>query len=173
MIKLYYIDKDYIDYLKKFDERVPDIEYATNEKFFIKVDIKNSEHKYYAPVSSFRKKQHTNILIYNRKGKATGSIRFAYMIPVPDDKVRLVDIPNKNAKYRDFLNEQIRVITKMMNKVNNYGNFIYNKRMREKDEKLLIHSLNFKGLNILCKKSKEISKQKVKNTIKNRNIAQL
>ncbi len=169
MIKIYYIDKDYINYLKKFEKRVPNTQYATNERFFIEIKIKNSKHKYYAPISSFNQKQYTNLLFKNNKNEVMGSIRFSYMIPAPKECVKLVDLANKEEKYRNYLSKNIRSLTKINKRTQNFGNFIYNERVKGNDEKLKGHSIDFRAMETLCSDyKKEIKNEKIKRVNKNK-----
>ncbi|VYU68152.1 type III toxin-antitoxin system ToxN/AbiQ family toxin [Clostridium butyricum] len=97
-LKFYTVDKKYLDFLqaKEKEERgftkVPNHDYDTNEKFVCGVVFDINNRKYYAPVSSYKKKQDENILIKDKHGDVKSSIRFNYMFPVPDEYL----------KYKDF-----------------------------------------------------------------------
>jgi len=83
MLKFYEVKDDYIQYLKRFDNKVPNVLYDGNNKFVCGIVLQIGEINYYAPVSHFSQKQRTNMLIYNKQGRAISSIRFCFMIPAP------------------------------------------------------------------------------------------
>lgn len=67
--------------------------------------------KYYVAVSSFDKKQEANILIRvpGDKKEIKGSLRFNYMIPVPDECITKLIIKDiRDEKYRLLLNKEYR-----------------------------------------------------------------
>ena len=73
--------------------KVPNIRYADRNKFAFGAVLQVHGINYYVSVSSFDKKQEANILIRipgdNKEVK--GSLRFNYMIPVPNECIeRLV-----------------------------------------------------------------------------------
>ena len=84
MIKFYDIETDYLDYLRNYEPKVPRTEYNSHEKFFCGIVLTiNDTVQYYAPVSSFSKKQRTNFLIYDKDCKTVlSSVRLCFMIPV-------------------------------------------------------------------------------------------
>ena len=70
-LDFYQVDADYITYLLKYDSRVPKVDYSAEgayEKFLCGIVLSINEHDYFAPISSFRTPQRTNIII-------NGSIR--------------------------------------------------------------------------------------------------
>ena len=91
-LNFYQIDANYITYLLKFDSRVPKVEYSAvnaHEKFLCGIVLNVHSHEYFAPISSFRTPQRTNIIIRDDNGKVVSSIRFSFMIPVPHDVVSI------------------------------------------------------------------------------------
>lgn len=84
MIDFYEINSDYLDYLRKYDSRVPVKGYALHEKFFCGVVLTvNDGISYYAPVSHFKQIQRTNFPIYDKDGiTILSSVRLCFMIPV-------------------------------------------------------------------------------------------
>ena len=80
MFGFYDIDEEYIKFLKTIDNQVPNINYATNNKFVCGVVLEINDVQYYAPISHMKNKQRTNLLIYNNR-TPIASIRFSFMIP--------------------------------------------------------------------------------------------
>ena len=90
MLKFYYVDQLYADFLRTYDPKVPALSYEAHDKFFCGVVLKVNEKKYYAPISHDTNRQQTSLLIYD-KGRVISSIKFAFMIPVPDNVLNLLD----------------------------------------------------------------------------------
>lgn len=73
--------------------KVPNIRYVDRNKFAFGAVLQVHAIYYYVSVSSFDKKQEANILIRipGDKKEVKGSLRFNYMIPVPNECIeRLV-----------------------------------------------------------------------------------
>ena len=87
-MKWYFIDKKYINFLKKFDYKVSKVDYGENKmKGFIGVVLqKENNTNYFAPVTSYKKK------FEEMADKAT----FGDTIPVGNfvkiDKAKMIDI---------------------------------------------------------------------------------
>ena len=105
MISFYDVDKDYIQFLKKYDRQVPNVEYDSNNKFVCGVVLEIYGIKYYAPISHMTNKQQTNIQITDR-GKPISTIRFSFMFPAYDEVLIRKDfseIAKTDQKYADLL----------------------------------------------------------------------
>lgn len=130
-LNFYTIDQKYIKYLKSFDNKVPDIDYSSNKKFFCGVVLKINGHEYFAPITSFKKKQQTNLIIYSnsKNGKPISSIRFCHMIPVRKEYLTLKDISKiSDPKYQSLVSAELQFcranqeqIEKAAQRVYNYG----------------------------------------------------
>lgn len=83
MLKFYDIDPAYANYLRQFDQRIPNISYGTNNKFVCGIVLSVAGYDYFAPISSNTAKQQTNLLIKDDKGKILSSIKFSFMFPAP------------------------------------------------------------------------------------------
>jgi len=84
-INFYDVNKEYIQYLKMFDSKIPNIDYSKHEKFVCGIVLQINGFNYFAPIPSFNKQQKTNILILNENGNPISSIRFSFMFPAPDE----------------------------------------------------------------------------------------
>ena len=138
-LKIVTIDTKYCDYLRRFDFRVP---YNMNEKEkrpFIGVLFEIKNLKYFAPMSSPKKKHLTmkNTLDFFKidSGKL-GAINFNNMIPVIDGVYEFIDLygldGNNNEKYLNLLNNQLYNIRRKENVILNkalnlYNNYLYGK----------------------------------------------
>lgn len=109
MISFYDVDSDYVDYLRKFDSRVPYIQYGQHEKFVCGIVLKINGCDYFAPVSSKINKQQTAMYIKDKNGNVLSSIKFNYMIPAPYALVTPKDISairQTDAAYADLLQKE-------------------------------------------------------------------
>lgn len=107
----YYIQSEYIDYLKTYELKtrgftcVPNAQYWNTNKFTFGAVFEMSGQSYYVPVSSYHKKQEDVILIKDKKNRKNGqsiilgSLRFAYMIPVPKKCIIKLDINKLPTEY--------------------------------------------------------------------------
>ena len=55
-MKWYAVKKEYIDYLKKWDKKVPNVDYGNRMKCFIGVIFIKNDIEYFAPLTSFKEK---------------------------------------------------------------------------------------------------------------------
>lgn len=108
-VNFYNVDKQYIEFLKDFEIQhrgftcVPNIQYANNDKFVYGTVLEIGNIKYYVPVSSKTKGKEDDILIKDKNNDVKGSLRFAFMIPIPNSCVSTLiidDIKDENRKIR-------------------------------------------------------------------------
>ena len=102
----YLVDDEYIQYLKNVEiaargfTTVPNMEYSNNHKFVYGVVLNIGSIAYFAPIFSYTKPQQDNIIIKvmnHGKMEAEGSIRFNYMIPVPERHLTYYDLKTKES----------------------------------------------------------------------------
>ena len=111
----YRINEEYNQYLQKYEKenrgvtKVPNIRYTDRNKFAFGAVMQVHGMNYYVSVSSFDKKQEANILIRvpGDEKEIKGSLRFNYMIPVPEECIEKLVIKNvQDKKYRLLLNKE-------------------------------------------------------------------
>ena len=106
-LKFYIVNEEYIQYLSKFDEHVS--WNKEQKRPYIGVVLKVEGHLYFAPLYSYKigydkyKENPSFIRVKDRKGKNVSIIRFAEMIPVPQNAIQLLDFTSRGEKYRDLL----------------------------------------------------------------------
>ena len=124
MFKMYTIDKEYINFLKEFDNRVPDVDYGGNVKLFIGKIYLTNNISLYIPITSYKPKFETMkntidfIKIVNPVDDSiAGAIDINNMIPVPDtlateftydtlrDNPAFKTLNDKDSYYQLVLNE--------------------------------------------------------------------
>lgn len=133
-MKLVRIGKEYCDYLRTFDERVP---YNFNNKEirpFVGVLFKVNNCKCFAPLSSPKPKhlKIKNKLDFLRlDGGKLGAINFNNMIPVQDNNVLIINFDTETLneseeKYRKLLKKQIYWLNRNSEKVFGRAEKLYN-----------------------------------------------
>ncbi|MEK4848254.1 type III toxin-antitoxin system ToxN/AbiQ family toxin [Bacillus sp. FSL W8-0183] len=130
-IKIYEVEKAYVDYLRTFDNSVPeekDFKGAKARKY-IGILFEISSFKYFAPLSSPKKKFKT---MKNGKdfmkidGGQYGAINFNNMIPIHDLAIINYDIDRESdEKYKNLLKIQIRFIRKNREDIINTASELY------------------------------------------------
>lgn len=149
--KFYDVDKNYINYLKTYDSKVPNISYSNNDKFVCGVLFTINDLNYFAPISSFNKQQRSNILIKNSRNEVTSSIRFSFMFPVPDNLVKMKDFSKEDYKYKRLLMDELKFCNKNYDKIVSKAKYIYNTVINNSDENMRENCCNFKLLEFKCK----------------------
>lgn len=127
MLSFYYVNKDYVDYLRQFDSKVPTLNYDTHDKFFCGIVLNVGEIKYYVPVSHDTSRQQTSLLIYDGV-RAISSLKFAFMIPVPISKINRIDfneIAKTDTKYADLLRAEYSYCSSHRNEIYNKASSVY------------------------------------------------
>ena len=112
------IDKDYVEYLKLFDNKVQNIDYKDKLKPYIGIILNVNNFKYYVPITSAKAKyikQNNNldiVYIKDNNQKLLGVLNLNNMIPVNDNEITLLNF-TKLRKYRKFdnLNEEYKYIS--------------------------------------------------------------
>ena len=146
--KFYEINNDYIDYLKMFDNKIPKIQYKSNNKFLCGIIFKNGILNYFVPVSSFKIKQRTTFLIKDND-KTISSLRFSFMLPIPDNIldsiVKIKNFSQENRQYANLLLKELNYINSNQERIINLAKKIY--RLRNNNETLYVKNCcNFKLL---------------------------
>ena len=59
MLNFFYVDTEYVDYLRAFDSRIPYLQYEDKDKFVCGIVMSVDGCDYFAPISSKTHKQQT------------------------------------------------------------------------------------------------------------------
>ena len=138
-LRWYVVNKDYINYLQQYDNKVENIDYKVKLKPYIGIIIKINNFNYYVPISSFKEKHYKikedmDFIKLTQNNKILGVLNLNNMIPILDEDIFILKYKDIE-KYRDFISE--------------------------KDKKLYISFLNFE-LNLINKKANKIRKSALK-----------
>ena len=148
----YRIDEKYNQFLQRYEKekrgvtKVPNLKYADRDKFAFGAVMKVNGINYYVAVSSFDKKQEANILIRipGDKKEVKGSLRFNYMVPVPDDCIQKLIIKDiKDEKYRTLLNKEYQFCMDYTIRIQKKANKIYEMVTTHRKQILTDNSCDF------------------------------
>ncbi len=154
-IRFYYVDKNYIDYLKKYETDhqgytcVPNVEYASRNKFVYGAVLSVNGINYFVPISSKIKKEQYSMLIQtkDKKNPVKGSLRFRYMIPIPNSCLIKLDIKSmiETSRQRLVLSE-LAACRKDRDKIFKSAKRTYDDINKYSSDALKSNSCNFKLL---------------------------
>lgn len=151
----YRIDEHYNSFLQEFEKekrgvtKVPNIKYTDNDKFSFGSVLSINGYNYYVSVSSFTVSQEANILIKvpGDEKEVKGSLRFNYMVTVPDSCLtRLIIKDVADEKYRDLLNKEYRFCQDNSERIMKKANKIYKMVTENRKQVLTDNSCDFKIL---------------------------
>jgi protein AbiQ len=165
-LDFYEIDAAYIEYLSKTDAKVPKIDYSeasVHDKFLCGIVLEVNDHRYFAPISSFKTPQRTNIIIRNEDGRELSSIRFSFMLPVPPGVAAVKRIAEEQSlKYRRLLNWELQFCRKNAAAIFSRARYVYNSVVVKKDPLMVKNCCDFKALETACAEyaGRRLAKQK-------------
>lgn len=154
-MEFYRIDEEYNQFLQRYEKekrgvsKVPNIRYKDRNKFAFGAVMEVNGINYYVSVSSFSKKQEANILIRvpGDEEEVKGSLRFNYMVPVPDECIEKLIIKDvKDEKYRMLLNKEYRFCVNNAERIQKKANKIYEMAITNRKQILTDNSCDFRIL---------------------------
>lgn len=117
-MKLYRINDNYLNYLRNFDSRVPQIK-TGNVRPFVGVILSINGISYFAPLSSQKKNNRPDFKV-SQGGKQIATVRTAFMLPIPECAITEIDFASersKDPKYTSLLINEINFIFIISNSV--------------------------------------------------------
>ncbi len=163
-IKLALINKDYCDYLRKFDNRVP---YNHNNKKlrpFVGILFSVNELLYFAPLSSPKpkhSKMYDTIDFLRLNNGDLGAINYNNMLPVKSSNITIINTNDKNdINYSNLLKSQVYWLNRNYNLVITRAKALYfDYTNNNLPENIMKRCCNFK---LLEEKCNEYNRVKVK-----------
>lgn len=146
-LKFYNIDDDYVNYLHKFDNKVPFNKNQNRPYIGIVIEINNF--KYFAPMFSPKKNhlKYGDNPTYIKIGSQYGIIRFNNMIPVLDKYLKYINFNDiGDMKYRNLLLAQNRFIQTNTTRIRDKAKKLYKFVTIDKKDFFVSISCNFKLL---------------------------
>ncbi len=167
-LNLYDVDKDYILFLQEAETqhrgftRVPNMEYEGEQKFLCGIVLQINGLDYYVPISSYKNKQSESILIIfpdDNYNPIKGSLRFNYMIPVPQNKIKVRVIKDEQRTHRRlFLHKQLEFCNTNVEKIRNQAMRTYKRIINNYNPSLSLNSCDFQFLEQKCMQYVEMQK---------------
>ncbi|WP_367376347.1 type III toxin-antitoxin system ToxN/AbiQ family toxin [Lentilactobacillus kefiri] len=135
-INFYCIPKEYIDYLRQIDSKVPNANYherGFHEKIYCGAVILVGSHKYFAPLSHQTSNPETSFLIKHRNGEEFASLRLKFMLPVDSSLMTIKDISDEHdEKYQGLLSEELTYCRQNASEIRELAQIVYNNRIHER-----------------------------------------
>jgi len=156
----YRINEEYNTFLQRYEKekrgitKVPNIRYTDHNKFAFGAVMQVKGINYYVSISSFNKKQEANILIRvsGDEKEVKGSLRFNYMVPVPDECIEKLVIKDvEDEKYRLLLNKEYRFCMNNAERIQKKANKIYEMVITNRKQILTDNSCAFHILEDGCR----------------------
>lgn len=124
-LQFYYINQDYIKYIRQFDKKIP-----IKNRPYLSIGFENEDYIYLAPMYSAREKHkyyfmnNTFFRIYDYYNNYIGLIRFSNMIPVPKKFIQKINYDYSNKLYQEYYyisKHQNQILRKALYTYTNYN----------------------------------------------------
>ncbi len=167
-MKLYSITDKYINYLRKFDDKVYDNKEDKRKvmRKYLGIVLDINQLKYYIPMSSPKKSDYKNKEIrksvipiirivsneeINNIPVLKGTLRISNMIPVPDSELVLYEPQKeKNKNYKILVEKELEFINKNQDMIIKYANILYRQKINNYDVSYIKNVVDFKLLEEKC-----------------------
>lgn len=166
-LKWYIVDKEYVKYLKNYDNKVENINYCNKLKPYIGILIQINEFNYYVPISSAKSKYYKmsegiDLIKITKNKELIAVLNLNNMIPILNnnikelkykdiEKYRKFESENEKEKYIAFLSMELDLINDKIDKIKNNALKLYNEKINNPNSKVAKRSCNFKLLEEKCK----------------------
>lgn len=179
LLKWYAVDKEYVEYLRRYDSRVQYIDYNIKFKPYIGIILNISNFDYYVPISSvgerkekldkyLNMKEDIDLLkIIDKDQKLLAVLNLNNMIPVDFDNVEQINY-NDIGKYRKFnsvgskkryiylLQIELSYLRKNVENILKKSIKLYNYKINKPLSKISSRTCNFKKLEEKCIEYKKV-----------------
>ena len=169
-LKWYVVDKEYVSYLKEFDNKVENIDYSNRFKPYLGIIITINEINYYVPISSVKEKHYKmnediDFIKISENDRILGVLNLNNMIPIDNDSVKNLKY-SEIEKYRNFktnkekslyislLNMELELINSRIEKIKANAFKLYNEKTNRPNSKISKRCCDFKVLEEKCRKYK-------------------
>lgn len=163
MMKFYYVNYDYVEYLKQTDPKNVQNNYenAKNQKPYLGIVLSVNNKNYFAPLSSDKNLKYKNIKKTNptvfklitTNNNYLGIIKLNNMIPVNKSELNEItknDLLEKDSKYQKLLNTQRVVINHNVADIQQKAELLYKLVVEHKNEFYSQVSAKFTELEKAC-----------------------
>ena len=162
----YIIDREYVEYLKKCDNRVQNIDYGKSSKPYLGIVLNINNFDYYVPISSAKQKhytmsENTDFVKITDGRRILSAINLNNMIPILDKDVNLLkysDISNyynfenesDKLKYISLLRREMLIINNRKEDIVNRANNLYKTKYEMPKSKMARRCCEFELLEEKC-----------------------
>lgn len=162
------LDKEYCNYLRTFDNKVPYNFGNKESRPYIGILFKIDKFMYFAPLSSPKEKHlklKSKLDLFKIDGGRLGVINFNNMLPVTEKNIDIIDINREGRtssenKYLKLLNEQLYWLNRNNARLLKRSKKLYNDYINNKlPHNIVKRCCNFKLLESKCK---EFNKEMVR-----------
>lgn len=170
-LKWYVVDKQYVSYLKQFDNKIEDINYSERLKPYIGILITIDEVDYYVPISSVKEKHYSmkediDFIKITADDRILGVLNLNNMIPIDNENVKVLKY-KEIEEYRKFkddkekrlyislLSYELGVINEKIDKIKNNAIKLYNEKIKRPNSKISRRCCDFKLLEEKCREYKK------------------
>ncbi len=169
-LKWYVVDKEYVSYLKKFDDKVENINYTERLKPYIGILITINEINYYVPISSVKEKHYQmnedmDFIKIMENDRILGVLNLNNMIPIDNENVRVLKYKeiDEYRKFKDdkekhlyisFLSFELGLINDKIDKIKSNAVELYNEKINRPNSKISKRCCDFKLLEEKCREYK-------------------
>ena len=155
-LDFYYVNSDYLEFLKEREKTVrgftciPNTEYSSgNTKFFYGAVLEINSVNYFVPISSklHYKQDDMLIKVKDKKSLYLGTLRFRYMVPVPQNCLKLLvrdDLPSVIQGER--VRKELAFCRKNKDKIFEQAKTTYERVVNQVDDGLVKNSCDFRLL---------------------------
>lgn len=170
-LKWYIADKEYINYLKKFDDKVENINYKDRLKPYLGILININNMNYYVPISSAKEKhykmnENIDFIKIMKQERLLGVLNLNNMVPIADEHIRILKYKEidkyrkfKNNNERDlyisFINLELKLINDKIEKIKVSAIKLYTEKIARPSSKISRRCCDFKLLENKCKEYKK------------------
>lgn len=165
-LKWYIADKDYISYLKQYDDKVENINYSAKLKPYIGIVVNINEFNYYVPISSaklkhYKIKEGMDFIKIMQADKIIGVLNLNNMVPILNEKIQILNYREID-KYREFETEkekrlyisflsfELNLINQKVEKIRKNATKLYNEKINNPNSNISKRCCNFKLLEEKC-----------------------
>lgn len=172
-LKWYAIDKEYVEYLKRFDNRIQHINYDSQFKPYIGIILNISNFDYYVPISSVgnkpsKIKKYTNMKedidlfkIFDKNHKLLSILNINNMIPISKEnaeKINYSDIEKyRNFKsqidkkrYIYFLQVELSIMRRSQDYIIKKASRIYDEKFKNPSSRIALRTVDFDKIEEKC-----------------------
>lgn len=169
-LKWYVVEKEYVHYLRSFDNKVENIDYNDRFKPYLGIIIQIDEINYYVPISSVKDKHYRmdediDFIKIKDGNRILGVLNLNNMIPIDSKNVKVLkykeiekyrnfDTDKERVLYISLLNKELNLLNSKIEKIKLNAIKVYKEKINRPNSRISARCCNFKVLEEKCKQYK-------------------